>query len=199
MSSFFVEDEIISIGKFNILDLEKFSLFTPHNNILLNDYNLCFLDKNDKRQWAGSIKNKKNKYFSVLLKEENNRLIGYIAIKKTSLIDTSFELSIGLDAKYSSKGYGFMALKLFLDYYFENIQSTIWLNVNSFNERAIALYEKIGFEKISEFYGGFEVQNMQKMESFKNNREHFMVKRDIIYSRIFSMKLDRYRFMEMWG
>ena len=109
-----------------------------------------------------------------------------------------FPLSIVKKNKISFKGKG----KLFkrpLNSYFENFDKcSIWLNVNAFNQRAIKLYEKIGFEKISEFLGDFEVQKMQKLKRYEETKEYFEEKNNIIYSKIFTMKLDRLRFLERW-
>lgn len=199
MFNFLVENEVIAIRDFLKSDLDEFKKFTPYENLLLSDYNLCFLDSADLKFWISNIKNRKNRYFAILLKGENNRLIGYLAVKKNNSFSGQYELAISLDAKYSSNGYGFISLKLFFDYYFKNINKSIWLNVNSFNRRAISLYEKIGFQKISEFYGEFEVQNFKDTRTFLENKEDFMVNKNVIFTRIFSMKLDEYSFMERWG
>lgn len=195
----FIENEVISLGEFTKEDLEFFKNFTPYRDVLLTDYNLCFLDNFEFKRWLRNIYNRKNKYFSIRLKSEENRLIGYIAVKKNNSFRGYFELSISFDAKYSSKGYGFNSLKLFLEYYFKNFDNTIFLNVNSFNKRAISLYEKIGFEKISEFYGEFEVQNFKDTNAYKLNKDEFMLKHNMVYTKVYSMKLDEYRFIERWG
>lgn len=150
MCNFLKSDKDIYIKNFLKEDLEKFKNFTPYDDILLTDYNLCFLTKREIKNFEKMIKSKKNKFFSVFLKDI---FIGYIAVKKISLFNRSFELSISFDKKYSSKGYGTIALKLFLGYYFENIDKNfIYLNVNSFNKRAINLYKKLGFKTVSEAF-----------------------------------------------
>lgn len=197
MSDALTSDDEISIRNFLKKDLESFKNFTPYDDILLTDYNLCFLSEKELKKWEKMIKNSKHHYFAICL---NENLIGYISVSKISLFNSNYELSLSLDANYSSKGYGFKSLKLFLNYYFEKIdKNSIWLNVNSSNERAIKLYEKIGFQTISEFLGDFEVQNMQNLTRFKEKKDFFEIKNNIIYSKIYTMKLDKYRFMERWG
>lgn len=186
----------ISIKKFLKEDLKNFKNFTPYDDILFTDYNLCFLTEKEIKNFEKKINSKKNKFFSIFLKD---LLIGYISIKRISLFDSDFELSVSLDKKYSSKGYGFIALKIFLSYYFKNIdKDSIWLNVNSFNERAIHVYKKLGFEIISEFFGDFEVQDIKNFEKIEKIKENFKIKNNIIYSKIFTMKLNRYTFIERW-
>ena len=196
MDNFLIEDDDIKIKKFEKNDLKNFKNFSAYDDILLTDYNLCFLKESEIKKWEKKIKSKKNYYFAVFL---NEIMIGYIGISRISFLNSNYELSLSLDEKYSSKGYGFKSLRLFLEYYFENFDKySIWLNVNAFNQRAIKLYEKIGFEKISEFLGDFEVQRMQKLKRYEETKEYFEEKNNIIYSKIFTMKLDRLRFLERW-
>ena len=196
MDNFLIEDDDIKIKKFEKNDLKNFKNFSAYDDILLTDYNLCFLKESEIKKWEKKIKSKKNHYFAVFL---NEIMIGYIGISRISFLNSNYELSLSLDEKNCSKGYGFKSLRLFLEYYFKNIDKySIWLNVNAFNQRAIKLYEKIGFEKISEFLGDFEVQRMQKLKRYKETKEYFEEKNNIIYSKIFTMKLDRLRFLERW-
>lgn len=196
MDNFLIEDDDIKIKKFEKNDLNNFKNFSPYDDILLTDYNLCFLKESEIKKWEKKIKSKKNNYFVIFL---NKIMIGYIGISRISFLNSNYELSLSLDEKYCSKGYGFKSLRLFLEYYFENFDKySIWLNVNAFNQRAIKLYEKIGFEKISEFLGDFEVQKMQKLKRYEETKEYFEEKNNIIYSKIFTMKLDRLRFLERW-
>lgn len=196
MDNFLIEDDDIKIKKFEKNDLKNFKNFSAYDDILLTDYNLCFLKESEIKKWEKKIKSKKNNYFVIFL---NEIMIGYIGISRISFLNSNYELSLSLDEKYCSKGYGFKSLRLFLEYYFENFDKySIWLNVNAFNQRAIKLYEKIGFEKISEFLGDFEVQRMQKLKRYEETKEYFEEKNNIIYSKIFTMKLDRLRFLERW-
>ena len=196
MDNFLIEDDDIKIKKFEKNDLKNFKNFSPYDDILLTDYNLCFLKESEIKKWEKKIKSKKNNSFVIFL---NEIMIGYIGISRISFLNSNYELSLSLDEKYCSKGYGFKSLRLFLEYYFENFDKySIWLNVNAFNQRAIKLYEKIGFEKISEFLGDFEVQKMQKLKRYEETKEYFEEKNNIIYSKIFTMKLDRLRFLERW-
>lgn len=196
MDNFLIEDDDIKIKKFEKNDLKNFKNFSAYDDILLTDYNLCFLKESEIKKWEKKIKSKKNNYFVIFL---NEIMIGYIGISRISFLNSNYELSLSLDEKYCSKGYGFKSLRLFLEYYFKNFDKySIWLNVNAFNQRAIKLYEKIGFEKISEFLGDFEVQRMQKLKRYEETKEYFEEKNNIIYSKIFTMKLDRLRFLERW-
>ena len=39
---------------------------------------------------------------------------------------------------------------------------------------------------------------MQKLKRYEETKEYFEEKNNIIYSKIFTMKLDRLRFLERW-
>ena len=53
------------------------------------------------------------------------------------------------DEQNRGKGYGKEAIKLLLEYGFNNLNlNNIMLKVYSFNKRAVKLYESLGFQKI---------------------------------------------------
>jgi len=58
-----------------------------------------------------------------------------------------YDILIG-DKQYWSKGYGYDATKTLLDYAFKKLKlHRVSLSVYAYNERAIKLYEKLGFKK----------------------------------------------------
>lgn len=92
--------------------------------------------------------NEKSFIFAVRLKEDGQIIgvAGYDDIIMENKVATLF-IGIG-NNDLRGRGYGKEALKLLLDYGFYNKDfHRIQLNVLSFNERAIALYEKAGFVK----------------------------------------------------
>nr|WP_300091277.1 GNAT family protein [Sedimentibacter sp.] len=92
--------------------------------------------------------NEKSFIFAVRLKEDGQIIgvAGYDDIIKENKVATLF-IGIG-NNDLRGRGYGKEALKLLLDYgfYIKDFHR-IQLNVLSFNERAISLYEKAGFIK----------------------------------------------------
>jgi RimJ/RimL family protein N-acetyltransferase len=92
--------------------------------------------------------NERSFIFAIRLKESNQIIgvAGYDDVISENKVATLF-IGIGRN-DLRGKGYGKEALKLLLDYGFNNKDfHRIQLNVLSFNERAIALYEKAGFVK----------------------------------------------------
>ena len=56
MDNFLIEDEDIKIKKFEKSDLKSFKNFSPYEDILLTDYNLCFLTDSEIKNWEKMIK-----------------------------------------------------------------------------------------------------------------------------------------------
>lgn len=89
---------------------------------------------------------KKSKVFAVRKEGNIIGLAGYDDIVEENSVATLF---IGIGEKEErGKGYGMEAMKLLLNFGFNELKLyRIQLNVLSFNEKAILLYEKCGFKK----------------------------------------------------
>lgn len=90
-----------------------------------------------------------NQIFAIIDKEKDV-LIGNCSLFKIDHADRKAELGIFIgDKNYWDKGYGTEALRLLLDYGFNILNlHNIFLNVHSFNKRALRAYEKVGFKII---------------------------------------------------
>ena len=80
---------------------------------------------------------------------ENNDLIGIVSLEGIEWSNQVGWLSIGIGDRVNwGKGHGYHAMKLVLDYAFRELNlHRVQLTVFSYNERAIALYEKLGFQR----------------------------------------------------
>ena len=98
------------------------------------------------KEWLSANQNDYN--FGIVLKE-GDELIGFCGLSYVDLIHRNAELKIFIgDDKNRSQGYGKEAIKLLLDYSFNNLNlNNIILKVYSFNKKAIKLYESLGFKK----------------------------------------------------
>lgn len=85
--------------------------------------------------------------FAIVLKE-TDELIGNISLNDVDLIHRSASLGIFIGEENNRGcGYGKEAIKLILDYGFNNLNlNNIMLRVYSFNKRAIKVYESLGFK-----------------------------------------------------
>lgn len=100
-------------------------------------------------------------YPTIVLAYDGNTIVGYCVIvyspswKESSpaLLDVFY-----LDKRYRGHGYGKeMAQYAIQKFYEKKYKKDICLFVESENTRAIHIYEKLGFEKTSEHYHGFDL------------------------------------------
>lgn len=84
----------------------------------------------------------------MIIDKESERPIGITSLIQIDFKNRNAECIIDIGEKdYWRKGYGTEALKLLLDYSFLEVNlHRVSLRVFSFNEKAIKMYEKIGFK-----------------------------------------------------
>jgi RimJ/RimL family protein N-acetyltransferase len=85
-------------------------------------------------------------YFSVRTIADD-RLVGGIGLKDINLVDETAELGLGIYHQEDwGLGYGREMITLALRYAFNELNlHRVWLSTSGFNERALKLYEKLGF------------------------------------------------------
>ncbi|TKI57406.1 GNAT family N-acetyltransferase [Brevibacillus antibioticus] len=85
----------------------------------------------------------------MIVDSQTNRPIGITSLIQIDLKNRNAECIIDIGEKeYWGKGYGREALKLLLDYAFLEMNlHRVSLRVFSFNEKAIRLYERLGFKQ----------------------------------------------------
>ena len=107
------------------------------------DINVMTLDS--EKEWIR--KNQNNYNFAIILKDKD-QLIGNCGFADIDLIHRNATLGIFIgDEDNRGKGYGKEAIKLLLEYGFNNLNlNNIMLNVYSFNKKAIKVYESLGFK-----------------------------------------------------
>lgn len=148
-------------------------------------YNYGNLTDFEMNFWYSTITSPRKKYFAVK-RYEDDRFIGFMGLKNYNPITRKAKLGIVFDPNFVSKGYGSEALSEFLDYYFNSLNfKELSLEVNLFNDRALALYEKLGFREVG---FGTELFENQKIEF---DDRFFEYKKGMIYSKIIKMKLTK--------
>ena len=98
------------------------------------------------KEWLEKHQNGYN--FGIVLKE-GDELIGAIGFSHVDLVHRNAMLKMFIgDEQNRGHGYGKEAIKLLLDYGFNNLNlNNIMLKVYSCNTRAIKVYESLGFKK----------------------------------------------------
>lgn len=80
---------------------------------------------------------------------DDGTLIGRISLRDIDRWRCQARLGISLAAPYVGHGLGTEAMRLFLDYFFEEAGfSTMLLDVAAFNQRAVRCYEHLGFSRV---------------------------------------------------
>ncbi|WP_024954310.1 GNAT family N-acetyltransferase [Sulfurospirillum arcachonense] len=149
MSSKNLENEKIYLSSIeNENDISK--MYYWINNKELVNFNSSFFPVHLKNhiEWFENIRKDKSTVIFGIRKKEDNELIGTCQLHSINPIHKKAELQIRLQLESSSKGYGKEALKILIDYGFNDLNlNKIYLNVFETNSRAISLYEKMGFQK----------------------------------------------------
>lgn len=119
------------------------------------------------RQIEQYIEGKDTDSSSVLLLialQKNDVVIGDIQLLEINWINRSCYIRIAIDNQsYQGKGFGTEAMGLILDYAFGILHlHRIELNVFAYNERAIHVYERLGFQK----------EGVQRDALFYNHQYH---------------------------
>lgn len=107
-----------------------------------------------------------NDYYVVL--DDTDELVGFFCIGSSAQVpvgsqfgaysENFIDIGIGMKPELTGRGFGFIFFSLILQYIHANFENTPFrLTVAKFNQRAIHLYENLGFSKKMEFTNGSTV------------------------------------------
>ncbi len=167
-----------------------------HENPLLIGYNFPnYTDKDIVTWYNYKTKPFYNKYFSIYLED---RLIGYLGMKKISRIFRRSTLGIVLDPNFINKGYGTDVLITFLNYYFYELKmKKMYLDVDLFNQRALKLYLKLGFKITGKYLAKFIDDYVDVNGSYYlENENAFVIKNYKVYNYRYTMLLEKDNFKQ---
>ncbi len=107
------------------------------------------IDEEQQRIWFNRYKERQDDIMFIIKVKEDGEIIGSVALYSIDFEEKNCEfgrMAIG-EWQYLGKGYAKEAIKIICRYAFEKLKmKNIYLEVLNSNERAIKLYEKIGFE-----------------------------------------------------
>jgi RimJ/RimL family protein N-acetyltransferase len=106
--------------------------------------------KEGQREWARaeSLKKGENDEYFFVIETLEGEFVGSINANSVNKIDGSFRYGIGIIEKARKKGYAKEAIKIFLNYYFNELRyHKVNAGVFAFNESSIILHEKLGFKQ----------------------------------------------------
>lgn len=101
------------------------------------------------REWIRKVQSSDNCFSFAIRPKDRDEIIGYIELSDIQWWNGVGTLGIGIGTSdQRGNGYGSEALKLVLDFAFNEINlHRVQLNTFSYNKSAILLYEKIGFKR----------------------------------------------------
>lgn len=170
------------------LELKNWENFTDPK---LSGYNYGNLTDFEIKLWQGTIAMPNKRYFAVKIVEDH-RFIGFIGLKNINPLLKRAKLGIVFDPNFVSKGFGYEAVCALLEVFFDEMNyKNLYLDVNTFNERAIKLYKKCGFKEVSYSREIFENQNIEM------DGRYFEYSHGLIYSKIINMKLSKDDYNEL--
>lgn len=180
--------KVIDYRALKLEDVYTFKNWGKHDSILYLDYNFCEDSKEEMKEWYDwKTSSPLSKYFAVML---NDKVIGFVSIKKVNRINKSGTLGIVLDPNYINMGIGKAILKKF----FKDLKDVgfrkIILYVAAFNKRAINLYTKLGFRKVSKKLMPFTNGKLSEDDpEFIENRDSFKIILNKPFFYAYKMKL----------
>ncbi len=187
----------VTIRPLQEMDVFHMRYWGKHENLLLEDYDFPFYTDEEIKKWyKAKTKSFFDKYYGI--RNENDRLIGYLGIKDIRIFFRSSTLGIVLDPNFIDRGYGTEILKEYLDHYFTKMKMRrMFLEVAEFNTRAYRVYEKIGFVPIAYYLDEFHSHRLDLSDkNYLKSKSSFVITEKKIYNYIYRMKLDRKVFFQ---
>lgn len=125
-------------------DLQQMAAWRPFDDPLLAEANWPQQSIDDLNRWFTRCSQDPRRLLCAVT-DETGRLIGSITLREREG-RRSARLGVTLAADFVGQGFGTEALRLFLDHYFDELGfEKIVLDVAAYNQRAIRVYQKLGF------------------------------------------------------
>ena len=181
----------VSLRELEYADTHRIRQWKDNASVLLSGYNYGRMGQAESRLWLRRCQGFRRQYYAVDLPQ--HPLIGFIGSKERDIFRGRAKLGIVFDPAYQSQGYGKQALLRFLELYFSDMRmKRIDLEVNQFNDRAIRLYESVGFRVIQEKTEMFEVQDLDfSAPELAQYREAFRREKGVWVARLWRMRKER--------
>lgn len=184
------EEGTLIIRAIRKCDLPEISKWGVHKDPLFEGYNYSTLTEHQLYLWYLSKKNNpRSRYFAIY---DGDQMVGYIGMKQISRRRRDSLLGLVMDPDETGKGYGYRAMRDFLEYYFNTLKMrSMHLDVNAFNKRALSLYKKLGFVEKGETLEVFDNQNLKPQDLEGIDKEELFLSDGVYYTKILKMELKR--------
>ena len=150
----FLESDKVYLKKLSIHDdLENYhEMVNDEENVhLIEGLGMSYMTKEDLVEF---IRNYQGQLLGIFNKQ--NEHVGNVSLSGFNNILRSCSYAILMSTKYKRKGYAFEGSVLILNHAFNNLNlNRVYLGVVDWNESAIKLYEKLGFQREGKFRDAF--------------------------------------------
>lgn len=129
-------------------DLETIGKLWNEDSILLGNRSTIFptYESENQQLFKEWSTNQTRSGFGLTIADKEGNFVGHLTIFNLTLPALVGTIAIFIDPNYQGKGYGLEALQMGLKIAFEELNAhKVELNVYSYNERAIHVYQKAGF------------------------------------------------------
>ncbi len=134
----------VTIRPLEQADLDAISAWRPFEDPLMADANWLQRPPDELRRWFAHLARRAQRMLYTIL-DESARPIGLLTLRDIKGRQSA-RLGITLGADFVNQGYGSEALALFLEHFFAVMGfSKMVLDVAAYNQRAIRVYRKLGF------------------------------------------------------
>lgn len=178
------ESTRIILRKMTMEDIEVYNRWSNDEEVINNTYpNLDKYSIEDTEQFYKKVSDSNNSKTFIIEDKKTKKPIGITTLLDIDYFNSNAEYIIDIGEKeYWGNGYGKEALSLMLDYAFKELNlHRIFLRVFSFNERAIKLYERLGFKH----------EGRMKEALFRQGNWHDIVIMGILQKEYFNHNIGR--------
>ncbi|MBN1933274.1 MAG: GNAT family N-acetyltransferase [Anaerolineae bacterium] len=139
----------VEIRRLRTGDLAEMRAWEPHQDPLLQDYNLSY---ETAAEWHSWLRHRLRHRWAYAIRNGGDVLIGHLSLRHLD-VPRSSRLGFSIAAQYVDQGYGQDAMGAFLDYYYDTLSfEEMRLDVSGANPRARHLYQKLGFQEVGTFW-----------------------------------------------
>lgn len=182
--------EKIKLHNTTLQEAKQMTTWGVHSDRLYANYDFPKFDNKEIIDWLRR-KNTKSKFIMSIC-DMNDKVIGYISLRKISKIFRTSELGILLDPNKLGNGYGTDAINTLAKWYFEKLKfKRLFLSVAMYNNRAYRVYKKVGFVPkytLYEEFNNFEIDVFDD-ERYKYIKKYFKTSFHKIYVKCIKMEL----------
>jgi RimJ/RimL family protein N-acetyltransferase len=169
---------VVRIGRLRFADLPEMAAWEPHSNPLLQAHNVrC----DSPTAWRNWLRKRLQTRWVYAIRNLEGELVGHLSLRQINH-PHSARLGITIAADRVGSGYGQDAMRIFLDYFFGQLNfQEMRLDVSGANLRARHVYRKLGFRQVYSFWLSASPRAAERLSGQEGIAHHFQRGRERYY------------------